>query len=224
MPEASDANCLKAAVLEKKIMGRIVSWQERQAVLTDSLLALGRRDEGVMLDCILLHEITTVRYVIDHEADEAAAAEVLAKAAKEAQKDKRVSLKHAQSMNNPTSLKRWSDDDFAILITTDPDGNSAGRSYILRADSLEERNAWHDAIERQVKAACKAFSVYVETKEVMSAFITVESGVPLESSESHSQCKRAFAIVHAFPDPSTIHQRTQRSSVGDLTEKEKDVV
>jgi len=167
MPAPDDADCIMAAVMEKKIMGRTVSWQERNVVLTTSLLAMGRKDEDFMLHCIPLHEITTVRYVIDHEAEAAAKAAMIEKEAKELKKERKISLKHALSVNNQHTAKRWSDDDFAILITTDPDGTSAGRTHVLRATSIEERNIWHDAIDRQVIVARQAFHEYVEKTEVL---------------------------------------------------------
>ena len=95
-------------------MGRIVAWQPRQVVLTHAILAMARPSESFMLDLIPLHEITSVRAVIDHAADKDEAAE--SEKAKKKMK-KQASLRDIHA-DKSSPLKAWSEDDSAFLIAT----------------------------------------------------------------------------------------------------------
>ena len=84
-------------------MGRIVAWQPRQVVLTHAILAMARPSESFMLDLIPLHEITSVRAVIEHAADNDEAAE--SEKAKKKMK-KQASLRDIHA-DKSSPLKAW---------------------------------------------------------------------------------------------------------------------
>ena len=161
MPAPDNEDCVKSAILEKKIMGRTVGWDKRRVTLMPGFLAIGRPNEDFAINCVLLHEILKVSYVVDHNAQ----AQHEADRERQAKREGKPVIKHQQSFQR---LKSWSDDDYALLITTDPDGTGGGASHILRGTTIEERDSWLEAIQDQTSAAKKAFLAHTERKEATS--------------------------------------------------------
>jgi voltage-gated sodium channel len=171
MPD--EARVLKQAVLAKKVTGRIIDWQPRLIMLTSSYLAIGRSDdEGcgrfqrdpsagsssaisrIMMQHVPLHEVIAVRNVVEEK-----------KVKKKMLTPEQLALAHVQgqkSVHMSKEPKKWSDDENAFLIGTQPDGHNGGRPLVLRAESPGERDAWVQALNEAVREAIIDFQKNVE--------------------------------------------------------------
>ena len=99
-----------------------MDWGRRHAVLTSTFLAIGRGPAEHIVDYFPLHEVTSIKLVKGLAQDEKHAGD--SAPANDAKMQKMAML--VGKGKEDEAPQSWSDDDFAFLISTDPNGFNAG--------------------------------------------------------------------------------------------------
>ena len=155
--EMPQGDIVRVGILEKKIISNVVSWEERNAVLTWSHLCCSSRHENqsIIQDKIPLHEVTNV--FIEGSSPGRSIPRQPAEAS--ADDEMRATLGRLAAEDSSKYISHGKDAPQVMVIRTELWGHNFGRTFFYRSVDDVAFEKWFHLVTSHVKHAKKRFEI-----------------------------------------------------------------